>query len=145
MHSLCSSLMCIYFTINSTVERVLKKHAITQWIFTDHLIVLFRLGWLTVLSSMNIVEQELYFFESRPGETFGKDKHLICLQKDVPYNQAHNHKTNSKTHSLTWFMWLLFLLSRTEKKGRGFVVKPFFHQILTSCTSGHLPKWLSSY
>lgn len=100
MYSLCSSLMCIYFTLNSTVERVLKKHAITQWTFTDHLIVLFRLGWLTVLSSMNIVEQELYFFESRPGETFGKDQHLIRLQKDVPYNQAQpqNKLQNTFTH-----------------------------------------------
>lgn len=32
------------------------------------MIVLLRLGWLTVLSSMNIVEQELYFFASRPGD-----------------------------------------------------------------------------
>lgn len=31
-----------------------------------HLIVLLRLGWLTVLSSMNIVEQELYFFCQEP-------------------------------------------------------------------------------
>lgn len=28
----------------------------------------------------------------------------------------HNHKTDSVAHSLTWFMWLLFLLSRTEKE-----------------------------
>ncbi len=35
---------------------------------THHLIVLLRLGWLTVLSSMNIVEQELYFFVRSPGD-----------------------------------------------------------------------------
>lgn len=39
-----------------------------------HFIVLLRLGWLTVLSSINIVEQELYFFVSCPGETLGKKK-----------------------------------------------------------------------
>lgn len=33
-----------------------------------HLIVLLRLGWLTVLSSMNIVEQELYFLLRSPGD-----------------------------------------------------------------------------
>lgn len=36
---------------------------------TYHLIVLLRLGWLTVLSSINIVEQELYFLERTPGDT----------------------------------------------------------------------------
>lgn len=30
---------------------------------THHLIVLFKLGWLTVLSSIKMVEQELYFLE----------------------------------------------------------------------------------
>lgn len=39
--------------------------------FTHHLIVLLRLGWLTVLSSMNIVEQELYFLVSSPGDICG--------------------------------------------------------------------------
>ena len=34
-----------------------------------HLMVLLRLGWLTVLSSMNIVEQELNFLVKVPGET----------------------------------------------------------------------------
>lgn len=37
--------------------------------FSHHLMVLLRLGWLTVLSSMNIVEQELNFFVKVPGET----------------------------------------------------------------------------
>lgn len=37
---------------------------------SHHLIVLLRFGWLTVLSSMKMVEQELYFFESGPGDTF---------------------------------------------------------------------------
>lgn len=32
------------------------------------MIVLLRLGWLTVLSSMNMVEQELYFLVKRPGD-----------------------------------------------------------------------------
>lgn len=36
--------------------------------------VLFRLGWLTVLSSMYIVEQELYFLVRRPGD--------ICYRSD---------------------------------------------------------------
>lgn len=35
---------------------------------TYHLIVLLRLGWLTVLSSRNIVEQELNFFVRSPGD-----------------------------------------------------------------------------
>lgn len=30
--------------------------------------MLLRLGWLTVLSSMNIVEQELYFLLKSPGD-----------------------------------------------------------------------------
>lgn len=30
--------------------------------------MLLRLGWLTVLSSMNIVEQELYFLLRSPGD-----------------------------------------------------------------------------
>lgn len=30
--------------------------------------VLLRLGWLTVLSSMNMVEQELYFLVRSPGD-----------------------------------------------------------------------------
>lgn len=37
--------------------------------FSHHLIVLLRFGWLTVLSSMKIVEQELYFFDIGPGDT----------------------------------------------------------------------------
>lgn len=41
---------------------------------TYHLIVLFRLGWLTVLSSMKIVEQELYFFVRSPGD--------ICKERE---------------------------------------------------------------
>lgn len=39
---------------------------------SHHLMVLLRFGWLTVLSSMKIVEQELYFFDSGPGDTCGR-------------------------------------------------------------------------
>lgn len=38
-----------------------------------HLMVLLRLGWLTVLSSMKIVEQELNFLVKVPGETCKKE------------------------------------------------------------------------
>lgn len=41
--------------------------------FSHHLMVLLRFGWLTVLSSMKIVEQELYFFDSGPGDTCGQE------------------------------------------------------------------------
>lgn len=94
IYSLCNSLMCIFN------YKQCRNDAIKQWTFTDHLIVLFRLGWLTVLSSMNIVEQELYFFESRPGETFGEDQHLIHLQTFQPYKQAQpqNKVHNTFTH-----------------------------------------------
>lgn len=37
--------------------------------FSHHLMVLLRFGWLTVLSSMKMVEQELYFLDSGLGET----------------------------------------------------------------------------
>lgn len=37
--------------------------------------VLLRLGWLTVLSSINIVEQELNFFVKVPGETCESGDH----------------------------------------------------------------------
>lgn len=49
---------------------------------------------------MNIVEQELYFFESRPGETFGKDQHLIHLRTIQQYKQAQpqNKVRNTFTH-----------------------------------------------
>lgn len=43
--------------------------------FSHHLMVLLRLGWLTVLSSMNIVEQELNFFVKVPGETCESGDH----------------------------------------------------------------------
>lgn len=36
---------------------------------THHFIVVLRLGWLTVLSSRNIVEHELYFLVRCPGDT----------------------------------------------------------------------------
>lgn len=39
------------------------------------MMVLLRLGWLTVLSSMNIVEQELNFFVKVPGETCESGDH----------------------------------------------------------------------
>lgn len=39
-----------------------------RWRGSHHLMVLLRLGWLTVLSSMNMVEQELYFLVRRPGD-----------------------------------------------------------------------------
>lgn len=42
--------------------------------FSHHLIVLLRFGWLTVLSSMKIVEQELYFFDIGPGDTLRYNK-----------------------------------------------------------------------
>lgn len=51
-----------------------------QWIefrVPHHLIVFLRFGWLTVLSSIKIVEQELYFRDSRPGETFRQWNHII--------------------------------------------------------------------
>lgn len=35
--------------------------------------VLLRLGWLTVLSSRNIVEQELYFLVRSPGDICYKE------------------------------------------------------------------------
>lgn len=35
--------------------------------------VLLRLGWLTVLSSMYIVEQELYFLVRSPGDIWGRN------------------------------------------------------------------------
>ena len=41
---------------------------------THHLMVLLRLGWLTVLSSMKIVEQELYFFVRSPGDICVRDR-----------------------------------------------------------------------
>lgn len=47
--------------------------------FSHHLIVLLRFGWLTVLSSMKIVEQELYFFDSGPGDTFGQSNSRPAL------------------------------------------------------------------
>lgn len=47
--------------------------------FSHHLIVLLRFGWLTVLSSMKIVEQELYFFDSGPGDTFGQSNSRLAL------------------------------------------------------------------
>lgn len=46
-----------------------------------HFIVLLRLGWLTVLSSINIVEHELYFFVSCPGETLGEKKEKKRTEK----------------------------------------------------------------
>lgn len=42
---------------------------------TYHLIVLLRLGWLTVLSSRNMVEHELYFLERSPGDIWHR-KHV---------------------------------------------------------------------
>jgi len=52
--------------------------------------VLFRLGWLTVLSSRNIVEQELNFFVRIPGDIWsrgsddnGEDKYLKLLAGNV--------------------------------------------------------------
>lgn len=38
--------------------------------------MLLRLGWLTVLSSRNIVEQELYFFVSSPGDICKKTRRV---------------------------------------------------------------------
>lgn len=90
------SLMCIFY-----YKQYCRNVAIIQWTFTDHLIVLFRLGWLTVLSSMNIVEQELYFFESRPGETFGKDQHLILAARRsnrISKAQPQNRVRSTFTH-----------------------------------------------
>lgn len=49
-----------------------KKGSATQpWqpSCTHHFIVVLRLGWLTVLSSRNMVEHELYFLVSCPGDT----------------------------------------------------------------------------
>lgn len=47
------------------------------------MIVLLRLGWLTVLSSMNIVEQELYFLDRSPGD--------ICeRRRDSLKKKAHD-------------------------------------------------------
>lgn len=45
--------------------------------------VLLRLGWLTVLSSMNIVEQELNFLVKVPGETCKKGDHLGRITPDI--------------------------------------------------------------
>lgn len=57
-----------------------------QWIefrVPHHLMVFLRFGWLTVLSSIKIVEQELYFRDSRPGETFRQRNHTkVRLQDD---------------------------------------------------------------
>lgn len=53
-----------------------------------HFIVLLRLGWLTVLSSINIVEHELYFFVSCPGETLGEKKKKEERRKELKYIQA---------------------------------------------------------
>lgn len=47
---------------------------------THHLIVLFKLGWLTVLSSIKMVEQELYFLERGPGE--------VCKMKCETWKSA---------------------------------------------------------
>lgn len=58
---------------------------------SHHLIVLLRFGWLTVLSSMKMVEQELYFFESGPGDTF------THLKK-----QNKNKTTKNNTINLCW-------------------------------------------
>lgn len=46
----------------------MQKKCLNQRLF-HHLMVLLRLGWLTVLSSINIVEQELNFLVKVPGET----------------------------------------------------------------------------
>ena len=55
--------------------------ALRSWICTHHFIVLFKLGWLTVLSSMKMVEQELYFFDRGPGETCQKERTSIFRGK----------------------------------------------------------------
>lgn len=48
-----------------------------------HLMVLLRLGWLTVLSSMNIVEHELNFLVKVPGETCKTGDHLGRITPDI--------------------------------------------------------------
>lgn len=60
----------------ATAQSVTVSIEAVGWFLTvswsHHLIVLLRLGWLTVLSSMNMVEQELYFLERGPGDTWGR-------------------------------------------------------------------------
>lgn len=52
--------------------------------FSHHLIVLLRFGWLTVLSSMKIVEQELYFFDIGPGDTlrYQSQQHILMREQE---------------------------------------------------------------
>ena len=52
--------------------------------FSHHLIVLLRFGWLTVLSSMKIVEQELYFFDIGPGDTlrYQSQQHILIREQE---------------------------------------------------------------
>lgn len=44
---------------------------------TYHLMVLFRFGWLTVLSSIKMVEQELYFLVRSPGDVWNINTNVI--------------------------------------------------------------------
>jgi len=75
---------------------------------------------------MNIVEQELYFFESRPGETFGKDQHLTrlhCSKTSQSYKQAQPQNRLLSTFTHVVYVIAFPPIPYCKRENQGFFVK----------------------
>lgn len=84
----------LYLHLRSALTSMLCSSMLTYpGEVTYHLMVLLRLGWLTVLSSRNIVEHELNFFVSSPG--------------DVWYCNACKTQRNTSLNAMIFLLMLL--------------------------------------
>ena len=88
-----------------------KIHKLLPWRYLEdrgkvsyHLIVLLRLGWLTVLSSMNIVEQELYFLDRSPGDICERRHDSLKKKKKKRHMTAEIPRISSTKPHLNTYM-----------------------------------------
>lgn len=106
-----------------------KIQMFPSWCY-NHLMVYLRLGWLTVLSSRKMVEQELYLRLKVPCYKYTNTQTKDCYQNshvlvssiackgNVHKKNKEEEKNSRKICALTLLMKRLFLFSRTVKINR---------------------------
>lgn len=84
--------MILYLRVNLIFFFTINK-CIWSWKCSYHLMVYFRLGWLTVLSSRNMVEHELYFRLTGPGWCWRRQTHtwLGCCAIWIRWNSTNSY------------------------------------------------------